>query len=444
MSSQFSITARLMLMLTCGLSLLWCGASAYSTYVSYHELNEAFDRTLQETARSVMPLAADDILGHESDDGRALDHFIEGRKAHFSYQLRDSGGKVVLRSHDAPSEPYRHEQRSGFGTEGHYRVYTESDEATGLSITVAETTSDRHEAIFGAVKAILLPLLALVPLTILGVWLSIRRAMKPVLRLSGAISQRSGKNLTPLDLSGQPKELLPIATSVASLMERLHAALDAERAFAANSAHELRTPIAGALAQTQMLMAQARSPQDKTRAAELESTLKKLSNLAEKLMQLSRADAGIGRTAAEVDLAPVFDMVVGDCAKRLSDPQRLKVSRPETYALPARMDMDAFAISLRNLIDNALNHGAETGAVEVIAEKTRIRVLNHGAVVPLDTLAKLKQRFARGQSRSSGSGLGLTIADTLISQAGGSLELLSPASGRTDGFEARLNLAARG
>jgi two-component system OmpR family sensor kinase len=130
--------------------------------------------------------------------------------------------------------------------------------------------------------------------------------MKPVLRLSGDIARRSSDNLAPLDTSDQPGDLRPIAEAVARLVERLRAALDAERAFAANGAHELRTPIAGALARTQRMIAELSDPNDRRRARDVEVTLKRLSGLAEKLMQLSRVDAGVSLGDRDVDLVPVL------------------------------------------------------------------------------------------------------------------------------------------
>ena len=433
-----SVTARLILGLTLVTTVLWCGAASYSTLIFYHELNEAFDQTLQEAARRLLPLAADDVLGREQDDARATHDFIEGRKEYLSYQLSDASGRILLRSEDAPPEPYSQTAKLGFSTVGDYRLYSDADK-TGLIITVAETTKGRWEAVFGGARAMLWPLAALIPLNVIGIWLAVRGAMKPVLRLSGDIATRSGNNLAPLDISDQPRELQPIAEAVARLVERLGAALDAERAFAANSAHELRTPIAGALAQTQRMIAELGDPKDRRRAHDLEATLKRLSRLAEKLMQLSRVDAGVGLGGSDVDLIPVLDLVVGDCAKRLDEPERLHYVKPGGATLVAHMDMDAFAIAVRNLIDNAVNHGAADGRIEVEVEPDgTIRVANEGPVVPPEVLAGLKRRFARGATESAGTGLGLAIAETIMNQTGGRLELLSPAPGRDDGFEARL------
>ena len=139
-----SITARLILGLTLATTALWCGAAAaYSTYVSFHELNEAFDRALQEAGRRLLPLAAEDVLGHEDDDAGAIHHFIEGRGEYLSYQLRNSAGRVVLRAHDAPTAPYDERATPGLSTVGNYRLFTDTDETTGLTITMAETTRGR-------------------------------------------------------------------------------------------------------------------------------------------------------------------------------------------------------------------------------------------------------------------------------------------------------------
>jgi two-component system OmpR family sensor kinase len=434
-----SITARLIVGLTVITTLVWCGAVAYSTVNSYRELNEAFDQTLQEAARRLLPLASDDVLGHEQDDAIATHDFIEGRKDYLSYQLSDEHGRILLRSEDAPPEPFAQARQEGFSTVGSFRLFTTTDEMRHITITVAETTEGRWHAVIASGKAMLWPLLALIPFNVLGIWLTVRGAMRPVLRLSADIAKRSGANLAPLDIRDQPAELRPIAVAAARLVGRLKSALDAERALAANSAHELRTPIAGALAQTQRMIAQLDDPADRARARDIETTLKRLSVLAEKLMQLSRADAGFGASERSVDLMTILDLVISDCARHLARPERIRYSKAPDAVLQARMDIDAFAIAIRNLVDNAMSHGAEGAPVEVMVETGGIvRVVNDGEVVPPQVLEELKRRFYRGASRAPGSGLGLSIVEMVMAQSGGEVQLYSPPPGRTRGFEARL------
>jgi two-component system OmpR family sensor kinase len=105
------------------------------------------------------------------------------------------------------------------------------------------------------------------------------------------------------------------------------------------------------------------------------------------------------------------------------------------------MDADAFAILLRNLIENALKHGPENSPVEiVVGDAGSVCVRNGGPVVPPETLARLKGRFERAGPGATGAGLGLAIAEAIAAGAGANLDLRSPASGRTDGFEAVLRV----
>lgn len=286
------------------------------------------------------------------------------------------------------------------------------------------------------------PLVVLLPLSVLAIWLSVRGAMTPVSRLQRDISARGSANLMPLDISDQPAELRPIADAVARLIDRLAVALEAERAFAANSAHELRTPLAGALAQTQRLIAEIKDGRLRRRAEDIKAALKRLSRLSDKLIQLSRVEAGIAFAGKAVDLKPVLGIVVKDFIARCG-PERIICDCDDDVPLVAPMDPDAFAIALRNLIDNALTHGARDGRVEIIRQDGgTIRVINGGPSLRPEVMNEITKRFSRGRTDGAGSGLGLAIVETIMEQSNGRLILLSPPEDREMGFEARLELPA--
>jgi two-component system OmpR family sensor kinase len=101
--------------------------------------------------------------------------------------------------------------------------------------------------------------------------------------------------------------------------------------------------------------------------------------------------------------------------------------------------LDILGITLRNLIENAVRYGAPDEPIEIVIEHGRqIRLLNGGAVISPETLDVLKKPFVRGSSVGAGGGLGLAIVDSVMTQIGGSLTLISPVMGRGSGFEARL------
>ncbi|ODT14474.1 MAG: hypothetical protein ABS35_34650 [Kaistia sp. SCN 65-12] len=456
-----SIAVRLAVWLSIAMLVFWLGGAAISTVVLRNELEQAFDETLRQSAFRLLPLANRDVgdasrgrdpvprLGREDDDhpgpGKREDrplprgNEIAPQLESFTYVVFDRNGVVQLRAEDAPTVlPVLPAADGLLFVDGH-RAFKSTDRRTGTGILVLETSNARDEALWGAVAGLLWPLAALLPLVGLGIWQAVRVALQPVKRLSRDVAQRSGTNLTPLDDDDQPAELAPIAREIEGLLGRLRAAMEAERTFAASSAHELRTPIAGALAQTQRLGRELGDHVAAPRLKEVEHALRGLSDLSEKLLQLSRLEAGFARSEAVVELAPVLELVIRDFAAQSSTAGRVRLEQHQGAQLAQRINPDAFAIAIRNLIQNALLHGAAQGQVLVEAGPgPQVTVRNHGPVVTPDVMARLTERFARGATRASGTGLGLAVVATIMQQVGGELLLRSPAPGWSDGFEATL------
>jgi two-component system OmpR family sensor kinase len=436
------MTRRLILWLTGATILFWIVAAGFGAFVMREEFDEVFDSALQETAQRLLPLVVNDVFQREqsADPFRMNDSGTEHAE-YLTYQLRDQQGHVVLHSHDASREPFAAPLQRGFFDTPTHRIYTEAAVSGTLFLQVADPLEARNEAVLEGALSLILPLLALVPLSMAAIWLVVRRSLAPIGTLRDEIGARDGGNLAPIGALGLPPELSTIATSVDRLLERLRSSLEAERDFAANSAHELRTPIAGALAQTQRLIAELPDGPARTRARGIEKALENLSHLGEKLLQLSRADSGIGASDRVVDLVPVVRVLVEEFERKPGNAKRLMLDIETGTGLRRKIDMDAFAIALRNLIENALIHGATDAPVTVAVGKDgTVAVVNGGAVIPAGELEQLTTRFKRGKTAAEGSGLGLAISAALVQRMGGTLEFRSPASGRQDGFEATIRI----
>jgi two-component system OmpR family sensor kinase len=435
------------------MALLWIGAAAISVAVMQRELNLAYDDSLRQSALRLLPLAVHDL--HERDqgperfvvsgerdndgDGDEDDNPHDGvpHDATFTYFVRSQEGQLVLRDEHAPESVAVDLPREGFGELEGKRIFALADHRSGYSIVIMELSDRRVTALRDSAMAVGLPLLALIPLIAGGVWLAMRLALRPLEALRRDIAQRDSRNLLPLQSDGHPAELAPIAEAVAALLERLKSALDAERAFAARSAHELRTPIAGALAQTQQLADELAGQPGAERVSNIEAALKRLSNLSEKLLRLARIEAGFAKADQEVDLLPVLKMIVRDINADTAWLDRVKLDPTGTAALPAAMDADAFAVVVRNLIENGLKHGTPATPVQVVAANdATVRIRNEGPPLAAASLAELGKPFMRGDTVAEGSGLGLSIARSILEQAGGQLTLASPIPGRDSGFEA--------
>ena len=419
------------------LVVLWLGAVAGSTYVVRREIDESFDAALQETGERILPLAVVELI---ASDGAVAAQKILPIAQHdekITYVIRDADGKILMYSHDADPKIFDRIKTQGFVTTESHRVYSRSAVSGQYTIQVAEPLTHRQTALRETILAMLVPLGLLLPLSLIGVALWVRRGLRPLGHLSVAIRLKGADDLTPLDLSGLRTELIPIQQAANRLMARLKRALQAERSFAANAAHELRTPIAATLAQTQRLVAESPEGPLRQRAAQVEAELKRLARLAEKLMQLARAEGGAMIAAEQADLVPILNVVLNDFSR--SHPGRITAEVPDA-TVPSRLDPDAFAVLARNLIENALVHGTQATVAVSLSPAGVFSVTNDCPAIPPEILSTLTMRFERAGARSSGSGLGLAIAAGIARGLGKELTLLSPVA-KDRGFQVALPLA---
>lgn len=438
MSTKASLHKTLGTWLTLGVTLLWLLGVIASGVVARHEMNEVFDSALEETAQRILPLAVTDILNREGDPSLERALALKEHNEYLTYLVRDKSGKLLLQSHDADPKIFGAIPREGFSDTLTHRIYGESAISETLYIEVAEPLDHRREAVLDTSLALLLPLIFLIPISLVGVWWVIKRSLRRVVQLQQSIEVRGGGDLSPVVVGRLPEEFEPIMISVNRLLERLRRALEAERSFTANSAHELRTPLATALAKLQRLKTETQNAGVKARASEIEESLHTLSKLSEKLLELAKAEGGSALSEQANNLVPILRMVASDYDHQA--PGRLLLNLPDDD-VTSLLDLDAFAILVRNLIENALRHGADDQPVNIsLTDDGILRVVNRGEVVSPEKLALLRNRFVRSNTNAVGSGIGLAIVEAIASGAGITLNLRSPASGQSDGFEAELNI----
>lgn len=434
-----SLQWRISLWLGLGIALLWGIATVATAQRIRHEMDEVFDSALEETAQRLLPLAVLDILNRDEGDKSQRIVTLREHDEYFTYAVRDARGDVLLRSHRADDSVFPPFSKMGFVDTPTHRIYFDAALQGSITIAVAEPLAHRREVANEALLGLAWPLALLIPASLLLVWGVVRVSMAPIRNLRTGIEARGGGDLTPVPAEGLPSEIGPIADAVNHLLLRLGRALDAERSFTANSAHELRTPVAAALAQTQRLIAETGDAASRERAQQIETALQRLSRLSEKLMQLARAEGGRLKGRETTDIASVAKMVVDEMARKPGMTERITLDVPGT-PVPAGIDADSFAIVLRNLVENGLKHGLPDRPVAVaLSGDGVLTVSNEGPSVPPDLLLRLLQPFERGRTAAEGSGLGLAIVNAIATGTGGRLVLSSPLPGRQSGFEARFS-----
>lgn len=409
-----SLRRDLALGLGAGLMVLWILAMLGAALIVREELDEIYDSLMEETADRIAPFAHADANSGTPQAEPLL-----------SWVLRD-GDRIVRRSDRMDPADFATVPPSGFSTMDDRRHLVR--EVDGMTLDVSSPLQERREAFHGVMSALFLPAILLLPVCLLGiVWFTNRR-LRPVATLSAEVAGRNPRDLRPLHTSGLPAELVPMRDEMNRLMRDLEQALQAEKSFAANAAHELRTPIAATLAHVQLLCDATEGPV-LARAQAAERELKRVGRVAEKLLQLARAEHG-RRADATVDVAMILPMIASDFGLRAKTP-----SGPVMW----RIDPDAFAIVARNLIENAVTHGHDA---EVFLDPDgTLHVANGGRTHPPEVLSRLTRRFERAGARTAGSGLGLAIVAMIARTEGLELHLSSPRPLAEDGFEVRIRPA---
>lgn len=434
-----SLQARLALTLGILLSVLWMAAASATAVILRHEMNEVFDSVLQETAQRLLPLAVVDIVGREEAGITQRLGTIRVDDEIFTYIVRDAEGRILLQSHTADPAIFPDYDGPGFRQTATHRFYNDDALQGSIRISVAEPLDQRADVARNIQMVLGVPILVVIPVALLAIILAVRTSLAPLRHFREKLAARNAQDLSPVPAGDLPAEIGPMAGALNGVLGRLKAAFDAERSFAANAAHELRTPLSGAIAQAQRLQVETEDASAAQRAAEIEAALKRLAGMAERLLQLARAEGGPMQMDRTSDLRLVARLIVEEI-RRSAPAGRIALTLPERPVM-SNLDPDAFGILCRNLVENALRHGDSRQPVEVtLTGNGMFRVANDGPVVPAETLDTLTQRFKRGATATEGSGLGLAIVAAIADRISTPLILRSPRPGRLSGFEVSLVL----
>ncbi|MFO1106047.1 MAG: ATP-binding protein [Amaricoccus sp.] len=427
-----SLRRTTILTLAALLTLVALVAGLASYLIAGHEANGFLDMQLRQVAAFVAgagpDLAAGDLPPHDGEDDFVVEiRFADGRPPVC---------QPAACRFPAPAGPGFAEARAA----GHdWRVFTLA--LPDRTVQVGQRLEVRREMASSAALAALLPLLLAIPILWIVVDAVLRAAFRRLSRVTAAIGARGATDTAAIPLDHLPAEIRPLVAAMNGLLDRLRRLMDQQRAFVADAAHQLRTPLAALTLEVGNLRAGAPASDGAgdDRLAFVEAAVRRASALVSQLLRLARQEAGPPRARVPVPLAEVVAETIGALAPLAID-RGIDLGLVAAVEAEAPGDREDFRTLVETVLDNAIRYTAPGGTVDVEMCAGRagaeIRVRDTGPGIPPDLLPRVFERFFRVEGREAeGSGLGLAIADLIALRHGVRLSLCNRPTG---GLEARL------
>lgn len=428
-----SLRARLSLILGTTFLLLWSVAAVWMLCDLRERVTHSLDERLAASARMVAGLLQQlpKPLPGRSEANRLTAEQL-GIPDGLACQVVSLRGEVLAQSHATPDESL------GNAGKGFHTQDIEGSQWRSFTMQVGDmrvSTADRVEEREVLNRSILLSAAIPVALALLGslalLWIGVTQGLNPLRKISEALAKRGADSLEPLALSKLPAELRPLVESQNQLFERIARAIERERRFAGDAAHELRSPLTAI--KTHLQVAQLTTGKDSEQAlAYAEQGADRLHRTLEQLLVLAKVEGSLSfDDGGACTVLEVVRHAVEDAMH--AQPGQIEVVS-ETIAVEQQLEAPAVLaiLALRNLLENAMRHTQADTSVILDLHTTRscliARVIDQGPGVSTALLPRLTERFWRMDGKGN-SGLGLAIVQAIVERCHGRLSFDSSSNG---------------
>nr|WP_296018219.1 sensor histidine kinase [uncultured Acidovorax sp.] len=437
-----SLQRKLLLWLLLPQLVLWLSGGFFAWRVALQNGEKGIDQTLTQSVRALarqikpigdgllvdFPKAAQDILEQDPAD-------------RVTYMVSSPPGRFLLGNAQLPppppvtvvvGDPFLYHARLDNKP---VRValldvdYGTPQARQTLRVQVAQSLTVRERIARELLEQMLLPM-GLMGLVLSAlVYAGVLRGLQPLKRMeaqlerAGARPHGSGDPpLRPIELTSAPQEVYSLASTINRLLEAVARGQQKEKRFLNDAAHQLRTPLAGLIGQTELALHESHEPAVQERLQKVLSAAQRSAHLVHQLLQLARSETNVEMQA--IDLACLAREVAREWAARALA-QGMDLGYEGVDSLPVQGHPLLLREALNNLIDNALHYAGPGATVTVRVGREEpgqwalLVVEDDGPGVPAEHLGDLFARFWRGSDKAGGCGLGLSIVEEIALRHGG-------------------------
>jgi len=437
-----SLRAHLLRMLLPPIGALLVLGALVAYYPSIEPATTAYDQGLIDVGISLgtyirsndagfrleLPVAVDQVLRRDSYDN-------------VYYRVVGPKGEEIAGDEGLPGPPPEIDARDGFisydtaykGQKVRAVAIPARCGAAACSVLVAETTVKRRRMARDILFSSLLPEMMIALATVLIVWFGVKRGLGPLSKLSDEIKARSPGDLRPIPAEGTPEGTQPLVSALNGLLDEVSQASRNQQRFLANAAHQLRTPLAGLQAHTELALARPLPPEVRAELEQVHQATIRTGRLANQLLALARAEPGARGSAAEVNLKAIAE---GEADGWVHQALARDVDLGfELEWSPVQGDAFLLREALANLVHNAIEYSQRGAHVTVRTGRanghTFLEVEDDGPGIPSSERERVLERFYRVPGTAgTGSGLGLAIVREIAAGHGASIAITEGASAK--------------
>ncbi len=417
------------------------GALAYRIALNYAEkaIDQSLTQSVRSLARQVKPIGSGLLV----DFPRAAQDIIEqDPQDRVSYMVSSPPGSFLLGNGKLPGPASGPPVSTGetllYNAEIDHKPmrvallevdYGDSTSPQRLRVQVAKSLAVQQRLTTELIADMLLPLLLLAAALSMLVYGGISRGLQPLTRLQAQLGDRRKQvlsDLSPIELTQAPQEVHALAAALNQLLGAVRRSLGQEKRFLNDAAHQLRTPLAGLISQTELALAENDPAALRARLTKVLSGAQRSAHLVHQLLSLARNEV-------EIKLQPLDVAALARDVAREWTPRALKAGVDLGFEGADHLSVAGEALLLRealsNLIDNALSYAGTGSEVTLRAQakgrQVVLEVADNGPGLSPQDLPHVFERFWRASTQPGGCGLGLAIVAEIAQRHGGDARALA-------------------
>ena len=444
--NTLSLRSRLLFLIILPLVLIVSVGTVALYFDSQKKSQEIYDNLLHTISQVILRdtvLSDGDLLTEQ-----LLETLTDSLNDQTFYQVRDESNTLFVGYSNPPVIPKESEikpyQPIFYDSIYHdqsvrvifSREFISSMEIPGwVNIYVWQTRIGQKELLYELATDAFVTMIIMLISTALIVWFGVQFGLKPLLELQAAIRKRSADDLSEIKRT-VPKEVSSLLSSMNNLFSQLRKAFTEKDDFIANAAHQLRNPIAGIQSQAEAAERSTTLKTMKIRVRDVAEAAKQTSRLTQQLLSMEHvSQRSIKSEFEKFDLVKLTQEILTKFALR-ADKQKIMLSLDcEEIKIDLLGSETYLSEAIDNLIDNALLYGCPNGGsihveLKLKGENANIYIKDDGQGIKPELLKNVFDRFFHNsENNNGGSGLGLSIAKTIIELHDGELTLTSDSLG---------------